>query len=156
MKNKKKKNKKHRRSSIPTPVEEKIRNKPHDEPQKKKQQQLPEPERRRRSLIPVPKPLDLTGVLNRREPLISPIPLPPGVVCIDPLPEDDSTKCYWSDFVCHLRSKEMDWQFTSSAMGGQSRTLVRHRCTLMNWLIEVAGHCKVSQETLYHLSLIHI
>lgn len=127
-----------RLSSIPIPVEKKIPREPKRKPEKRK------------SYIPIPQPLDFSKILNHKEPIISPIPLPRGVICIDPLPEDDSTKCYWQDSVQFLLAKEATWQFSTTQIVGNARSLARHRCTLMNWLIEVTTHCKVSQQTLYH------
>ena len=85
----------------------------------------------------------------KREPIVSPVPLPPGVICIDPT--DDSTASYFPDFVRHLRQRENLWMHSvNQILGDHQTSLSGNRSLLMSWLLEVALHFRVSQETLYH------
>jgi hypothetical protein len=92
--------------------------------------------------------LQLTLEEIKREPIISPVPLPPGVECIDPV--DDSFLEYWSDFIKYLKIKELDHVFSAETICGSKRDLPGMRSRLMNWLLELALHYNVCQETLYH------
>lgn len=91
-------------------------------------------------------PADLLAV--RREPIVSPIPLPAGVVCIDPT--DDESCAYFPDFVFYLRRKEKEWVWPASQIVNGKANIKENRSVLMNWLLEVAMHFHVVQETLYH------
>jgi hypothetical protein len=47
----------------------------------------------------------LRGPVEHLEPPVSPIPLPAGVICLDP--DNDGTRLYGSDIVNYLRHKEI-------------------------------------------------
>lgn len=82
------------------------------------------------------------------EPIVSPVPLPPDVVCIDPV--DDETLAYFPEFVRYLRHRETEWIHRKKDIVGTRMDVEANRALLMNWLLEVALHFRVSQETLYH------
>merc|ERR1712066_601627 len=82
------------------------------------------------------------------EPIVSPVPLPPDVVCIDPV--DDETLAYFPEFVRYLRHRETEWIHRKKDIVGSRMDVEANRALLMNWLLEVALHFRVSQETLYH------
>merc|ERR1712066_1214338 len=82
------------------------------------------------------------------EPIVSPVPLPPDVVCIDPV--DDETLAYFPEFVRYLRHRETEWIHRKKDIVGSRMDVEANRALLMNWLLEVALPFRVSQETLYH------
>lgn len=82
-------------------------------------------------------------------PLLSPVPLPAGVICIDPLPEDDSTGCYEAACVAYVNQREQKFLFPGKVIVGSSKRMEGHRSLLMDWILEVSAHFCVSQDTLY-------
>ncbi|TRY68239.1 hypothetical protein TCAL_05091 [Tigriopus californicus] len=99
-------------------------------------------------VIPVPTPLDLKVVKNPIGPILSPIPLPKGVICIDEVESNSLVDC-WPDFVAYLQQKESAWVFPPDILIGKSSSLVGNRFILMNWILEVIYHIHACQETLY-------
>ena len=89
-------------------------------------------------------------LVSPREPIKSPIPLPSGVECIDPV-EDNGLFEYWPEFIHYLKQEETKWIYTSDQIvSSDEKSTASYRNLLMNWLLEVTLHFKVSQETLYH------
>lgn len=78
------------------------------------------------------------------EPPISPIPLPPGVICID----SETEVTYGQDIITFVRQKEN--AFHRVILQGYTNVHKSSRNTLVNWLIEVLHHFKTTQETCYH------
>ena len=77
------------------------------------------------------------------EPIVSPVPLPPGVVCIDPV--DDETLVYFPEFVRYLRHREAQWIHSQKKIVGDRADMAANRALLMNWLLEVALHFHIAQ-----------
>lgn len=77
------------------------------------------------------------------EPIVSPVPLPPGVECIDPV--DDETLVYFPEFVRYLRHRETQWIHSQKKIVGDRTDIASNRSLLMNWLLEVALHFHISQ-----------
>ena len=115
-------------------------------------------------------------LLLLQEPIVSPVPLPPDVVCIDPV--DDETLAYFPEFVRYLRHREtevavfpridscsllyvrqgltvgrltkqslsfLQWIHRKKDIVGTRMDVEANRALLMNWLLEVALHFRVSQ-----------
>jgi len=91
-------------------------------------------------------PKELLAV--KPEPIVSPVPLPPGVTCIDPV--DDETAAYFPEFVRYLRHREVQWVHSQKKIVGDRTDISSNRALLMSWLLEVALHFHISQETIYH------
>lgn len=101
--------------------------------------------------IKIPKPLDLSVVKTVREELISPIPLPSGVICIDRPLEDAGLFAYWDDFTAYLKTVEHEWVFDTDVMlKGQHSVVASNRSILVDWLLELGLHFKTCQETVFH------
>lgn len=78
------------------------------------------------------------------EPPISPIPLPPGVICID----SETEVTYGQDIVTFVRIREL--AFHRVILEGYTNVHKLSRNKLVNWLVEVLHHFKTTQETCYH------
>jgi len=86
---------------------------------------------------------------KEKEPVIvSPIPLPAGVICIDPTDRQD-VDC-WPDFVKYLRSIESNWVIQVADLEKDNPDLRRNRSILMDWILEICYFFRFCQETLYH------
>jgi len=86
-------------------------------------------------------------------PVSSPLPLPPGVVCIDL--EDGAEETYFSDIINYKKVEEAtyaahfnftDWKLRNYSVRRSDQT----RAILMDWIIEVVHYFKAGQETLYN------
>lgn len=103
--------------------------------------------------VKIPKPLDLSLVPKvKKEPLISPVPLPFGVECIDRPDHEAGLFAYWADFVSYLRSVEHQWLFRKESLlqGHRAESFEDNRAKLLDWIQELSHHFRASQETLYH------
>lgn len=86
---------------------------------------------------------------QERTPLVSPVPLPEGVVCLDP--DDGSEQSYGEDAVTYSRWLESFGDLDRCRWAGSAWTSRRQkmRALLVDWLMEVVHHFRGSQETLY-------
>ena len=91
----------------------------------------------------------LLSPINHYEELVSPVPLPPGVHCIDP--DDGTENSYAAASIQYMKMLEnklgncTKWEL-------QKYTKERHRrirTLLIDWIIEVVHYFKCSQESLY-------
>lgn len=94
--------------------------------------------------------LKLVPDLPPPEPIVSPIPLPEHVECIDPT--DDSNMEYWSDFIKYSKELEEDQMFSSTEILGDESHLEELRRRLVNWLLEVTTYYRVSLSIMYSSS----
>jgi len=62
----------------------------------------------------------------------------------------DETLVYFPEFVRYLRHREAQWIHSQKKIVGDRADMAANRALLMNWLLEVALHFHIAQETLYH------
>merc|ERR1712179_413029 len=95
------------------------------------------------------RPFNLPGDDSEVKNIPSPIPLPKGVVNIDP--HDDSSQIYGRDIFNYVVGRDAKFVVTSKDISSEADPKIEDRREhLVDWLMSVAHHCKTSQETFYH------
>jgi len=100
-------------------------------------------------------PLTLSGLMITTDvpEVTSPVPLPPGVVCIDL--EDGNEEAYFSDIVRYKKIEEEDYACQSNftkwkLLNYSERRSEQTRAMLLDWIIEVIHYFSAGQECLYN------